>query len=77
MKAHYIYTKYGAFLAMGLRDESRLDYHIKKVKKMGLKVSKIIHGIEYFDIDILTNPKNYIFKKDKTKVIKKQLSFNF
>ena len=64
LKPHYVYSKEGASLAMGLTEKSDINYYIKKAKKLGIEnMSKIIGGIEYFDIDMLENPKLYINDK--------------
>lgn len=70
--AHYIYTKEGAVKALGLNEVGKLNYYIKKAKKVGDEPSKIIGGIEYFDIDILKNP-----TENKIKLfVKKQIKNN-
>ena len=81
LKPHYVFSKEGASAAMGLTEKSDINYYIKKAKKLGIKdMSKVIGGIEYFDIDMLENPKLYIeeqaiilFGKSK----KGQLFFKF
>jgi len=54
--AHYIYTKGGAAEAIGLRNAKALNNRIKRAKAAGCEPSKIIGGIEYFDMDLLLNP---------------------
>jgi hypothetical protein len=53
---HYIYTREGAADAMRLGSVNNLKYYIKKAKAAGCEPSKIIGGIEYFDMDLLLDP---------------------
>ena len=53
---HYIYTKDAAIEALGLRKKSTINRYIKRAKKNGAEPSKILGGIEYFDLDLLLNP---------------------
>jgi len=73
---HYIYTKEGAAEAMGLRKSMELNYYIKKAKRVGLEPSKMLGGIEYFDLEMLVNPLRYAAQKQKREIeqnISKQL----
>jgi len=71
--SHFIYTREGAAQALGLRNVSGLSYYIKKAKAAGEEPSKIIGGVEYFDLDILENaPVDNYFNNIKM-FIKKQM----
>ena len=56
---HFVYTREGVARAMGLRSVNGLGYHIKKAKQLGVNPSKIIGGVEYFDIDIVEDPESF------------------
>ena len=61
LKPHFIYSKEGAAMAMGLTENSEVNYYINRAKKLGIKnISKRLGGIEYFDIDMLQNPGLFI-----------------
>lgn len=78
---HYTFTKEGAAVALELNSTKQILYHIKKAKKLGLEnISKYIGGIEYFDANMLENPKLYITDEPiipEAKIVKGQLSFDF
>lgn len=72
---HFIYTREGVAEALGLKKMSSINRYIKKAKKLGVKPSKNIGGIEYFDIDLLKNPPKQKNKKNLNleKFIEKQI----
>lgn len=57
---HYIFSKEGAMETLGLNSLSSLDYHIGKAKKLGVIVSKLIGGVELFNVDCLEYPEDHI-----------------
>jgi len=73
MKKHYIFSKEGAMISLGLNTPESLNYYIKKAKKLGVNVSKKIGGIEYYDIDSLVHPENHLYDG----MGGQQLSFKF
>ena len=73
---HYVYTKKGAAEAMGLRRAKEVDYYAKKAKRFGLKPSKMLGSIEYYDLEMLQNPISYAVRKQKKEIeesVSKQL----
>jgi len=52
---HYIFTKEGVMQELGLKNISEVARYIKSAKAKGLVPSKIVGGVEMFDIDILQN----------------------
>ncbi|MEA2098934.1 MAG: hypothetical protein U9P72_02255 [Campylobacterota bacterium] len=57
----YMFTREGLIQALDLSSLESLNYHIRKAKKLGVKTSKNIGGVELFDIDCLEYPENHIF----------------
>jgi len=75
--SHYIYTKEGVQFAMGLNHITEVNYYLKKAEKLGLKPSKVIGGVELYDIDIVMgnslslSPKvanNTIYSKEELRI---------
>ncbi len=58
MPNHYVYNREGASLALGLSSVNQVKRYIDNALKAGLQPSKIIGGIEMFDISILLNTHN-------------------
>lgn len=50
---HYIYTKEGIRITIGLKTTEEINRYKKKALKKGFKPSKIIAGVEYFDYEQL------------------------
>lgn len=57
---HYLYTKEGVAEVLGLKDIRKVNRLVEKVKNLGINASKKKGGTEYFDIDALLNPKEFI-----------------
>lgn len=71
--SHYIYTKEGAANALGLSNINNLNYYIKKAQEAGAEPSKIMGGVEYFDVDILKKPPSDNYIKNFKQFIEKQI----
>ena len=57
MPSHYIYNREGAAAAMGLSNANQLKRYKDNALEAGLQPSKIIGGIEMFDISVLMDTK--------------------
>jgi len=55
--SHFIYSKEGVQLALGLSRLEDVNYYIKKALKLGVKPYKIMHHEKFYDVDILMNPR--------------------
>ena len=55
--SHFIFTKEGVQLALGLSRLEDVNYYIKKALKLGVKPYKIMHHEKFYDVDILMNPR--------------------
>jgi hypothetical protein len=52
--SHFIHTKEGAAIALGLRSVAEVNYYVKQAIKAGItSCSKVICGTEYFDVELL------------------------
>jgi hypothetical protein len=52
---HYIHDRYGVAIALGLSNVSQVKRYKNNALKAGLQPSKVIGGVELFDISILLN----------------------
>lgn len=57
---HYIYNIEGVAAALGLAKPYQVKRYKDNAIKTGVQPSKIIGGVELFDIDMLMNPQKYI-----------------
>ncbi len=81
-KLHCIFTLEGAEATLGV-SQANLQKKIKKAKKMGIEIWKIVGGRKLFDLDRIVYPEDYVedesqytpydFREDS----KGQLSFKF
>ncbi len=76
--AHFVYTKEAAADSMGLTSVDQIRYYINRCLNQGIKPSRKIGGVEYFDVDMLLSVS---MTKTHKKIIHiqqpQQLSFNF
>jgi len=72
MKHHYVFSKEGVAVTTKKSLEN-INYYIKKAKKLGVKCSKPVGGVELFDIDILLYPEDHIYDDRE----REQLHFEF
>jgi len=72
---HFIFNRDGVIEALGLNSLDSFNYYIKKAEKQNAEVSKIIGGVELFDIDTLEHPEKYA--NEKSRDSKGQLHFSF
>ncbi|WP_152184445.1 hypothetical protein [Sulfurimonas indica] len=73
---HFLYTREGAEEALGIND---LSYRVNKALKAGIKPSRTIGGIEYFDLDALIDPyalSQREYKKEMDYFVEKQIKQN-
>ena len=72
MMSHYIYTKEGVQDFLGLKNTKEVRRYKQNAIKAGYKPSKIIGGVEMFDIDILLQKdkvvNNYNYSKEQLKI---------
>jgi len=52
---HYIFTKEGVMEELGLKNIREVTRYSKNARAKGLVPSKIVGGVEMYDIDILQN----------------------
>ena len=68
-KPHYIYTKEGASEALNYKTVAQINAPIRKAMSLGLQVCKTRCGVEYFDIEMIKHPEDYLPEEEQVAVV--------